>query len=444
MSKSFVIQRKYILRYTIEVKKNTSTTKKSPEQSVRHSKKSSQQNKKILLTFAALPIMFFATTGVLAVIQNISQQKIQNVVTLKDTSTHTHSIHPIDLTIAQYSDTHITQNAMETNQQFSHLSVRDFLPELQEPTSPQGQIANVGSSISPTTQNEYSTWIWTPLMTMSDAYIDSTLKSAHENNINVIYLSIDSYLDIYVLPDGADKNLKEKAFADRLEQFIMHAHAHDIDVDAEAGWRNWAELGNTYKAFAVVAFAEKFNATHTQKLRGFQYDVEPYLLSWYTQDSTSVYTNFLDLISQTEDLLAQSDLRFSVTIPDFYDVTSPTSPAFNYRNTTSDAYTHLLDILQNRPKSSVIVMSYRNFANGSNGSIDISNGEIQTATNGMYTTKVIIAQETGDVQPPYITFHNTSKNYLDEQIEKINTAFMPYQNFGGVAVHYINSYLELK
>lgn len=355
----------------------------------------------------------------------------------------TNLLNPIDQHITQYSDKHITINAIDSNEKFSRLTLVDFIKDSNKFISPASQIAGIGK-IPRTTGKEYGTWIWTPLLEMSREYINSIISGAKENGINTIYVSVDSYLDIYVIPNGSEKENKKKEFSDKLEYFVTQAAKKDIAIDAEAGWRNWAEDGNQYKAFAVINFVKEFNSKKLYGLRGFQYDIEPYLLATYKKDQTSVLKNFLGLIYHTKILLGASDLKFSVVIPDFYDKTQNLTYPFKYNGKTTYVYNHLLDILENRPGSSIIVMSYRNFADGDDGSIDISNIEVETATNNMYSTKIIIAQETGDVLPPYITFNNTNKNYYSKQINKINTAFDPYSNFGGIAVHYVNAFLSLK
>jgi hypothetical protein len=229
-----------------------------------------------------------------------------------------------------------------------------------------------------------------------------------------------------------------------LDNFISLADKNGIKVDAEAGWRNWAEDENIYKAFADVSFVSNFNDTHTKKFRGFQYDVEPYLLNSYNKNKTQVLKNFVALIDQTENFLNRSDLHFAVVVPDFYDEKDGLTPKFFYNGTKAGVFTHLLGILDKKLNSSIIVMSYRNFADGNDGSIDLSNNEMQTVSRGDYDTKIIIAQETGEVSPPYVTFHGTSHNYLLMQIEKINLAFASYYNFGGIAIHYANAFLALK
>jgi hypothetical protein len=55
-----------------------------------------------------------------------------------------------------------------------------------------------------------------------------------------------------------------------------------------------------------------------------------------------------------------------------------------------------------------------------------------------------VAQEAGDVDPGFVTFFGLSKqDYLD-QISLINQTFANSTGFGGVAVHYVDPFLELR
>ena len=339
---------------------------------------------------------------------------------------------------AQYSDTHITKNAIATDQRFRDLAVFDK----------ENYLASVANSLQTntqtpeTTQPEKGVWLWTPILYLTPDYQNSIIAGAKKNGIRNIYLSIDSYLDIYVMPEGPEKEARKKEFDLTLESFIAIAHENGMTVDAEAGWRNWAEPGNEYKAFAVVDYARQFNATHTKKLRGFQYDIEPYLLSSYPTDKKTVLRNFVDIVNKTVTRLNNSDLRFSVVIPDFYDRESGETPRFLYGWSYSYTLTHLLNALERRPGSTLIVMAYRNQSAGTDGSIQISKDEILAADD--YRTKVIVAQETGDVAPPSITFYKTSLSSLNTQIQKIQEAFADNESYDGIAIHYINALLELQ
>lgn len=291
---------------------------------------------------------------------------------------------------------------------------------------------------------EHGTWLWTPTMQLTPEYSEEILSGSAQNGINVVYLSIDSYLDIFTMPKGPERERLKAEFGSKLTDFIKRANEKGIAVDAEAGWQNWTEPEHTFKAFAVVNYVKNFNENSEYKFRGFQYDVEPYLLEAFAEDPASVLHRFVELVDKTERFLGESDLRFSVVIPDFYDEKDKFTPKFTYQKNKAAVFKHLLNVLDQRANSSIIVMSYRTFADGHDGSIEISQNEMQTALRGNHTTKVIIAQETGDVPPPYITFHRTSKEHLNKQIGRLQQTFGKNENFGGIAIHYVNSLLTLK
>lgn len=338
----------------------------------------------------------------------------------------------------QYSDTHITKNAKTVDPKFKDLAI----------FNKESFLASVVSSMQTnelapeTSQMEKGTWLWTPTLDLNPAYWNSLIADAKKHGINTIYLSIDSYLDIFVMPAGPEKEEKKKAFDDILENFIAAAHKNSIAVDAEAGWRNWAEPGNEYKASAVIEYVLAFNATHTEKLRGLQYDIEPYLLDLYATDKKTVLRNFIDLVDKTATRLGNSGLRFSVVIPYFYDGASKETPRFFYGWNYGYTLNHLLKVLRHQPNSTILVMAYRNQSEGKDGSIDISQEEVKVAD--AYHTKIIVAQETGEITPSYITFHNTSLDNLNTHIQNIQEAFEGYESYNGIAIHYINALMDLE
>lgn len=338
---------------------------------------------------------------------------------------------------ALYSDTHVTQNAIIADPRFKNSA----------PINGASLVAAVlgappSKSLAPApTGPERGTWIWQGPLEITPADRDSLIASAQERGIKEIYLSLDSYLDIYALPDGPEKAAKKKAFDAALEAFIAKAHESGIAVDAEGGWRNWGQPGNTYKAFALLDYAIVFNATQPEKLRGFQYDVEPYLLDEYQTDKAAVLKNYLDLMYDTVTRLDGSDLAFSVVIPDFYDGAGDT-PEFWYGLSYGFALDHLLAILERRPGSTLVVMAYHNQADGVGGSIQAALDEVRAADRSK--TRVVLAQETSRVQPSDVTFYRMSRSYLDSQLAEINKTFANDPSFGGVAFHYLSAFLALQ
>ncbi|OGG71235.1 hypothetical protein A3F27_00010 [Candidatus Kaiserbacteria bacterium RIFCSPHIGHO2_12_FULL_53_13] len=340
----------------------------------------------------------------------------------------------------QYSDGHITENAIVSDPRFRNTATLEGARLL--------ALANILSFVPRSAredgpvQMEKGTWLWTPLLKITPEYRDSIISGAKHNGIRNIYLSIDSYLDIYTLPDGPKKDGTKKKFDDALEKFITQARKNGMTVDAEGGWRNWAEPGHEYKAFAVLEYAVGYNRTHAEKLRGFQYDVEPYLLESYKENKKSTLHRFVALMQASMAKLSDSDLALSVAIPEFYDGSQDGTPKYFYGFRYGYTLDHLLGVLDRRPGSKIIVMAYRNFAEGENGIIEISKNEIDEAAR--YRTKIVVAGETGDVLPSYITFHNTSRSHYDEQLGVVEKALAGEKSYGGMSTHYINTLLALK
>jgi len=126
----------------------------------------------------------------------------------------------VDTKISLYSDKNINSSATETNPEFKHL-VFDTLPEKKSSLFSH-QIAAVFKSLksiitreekNKKETKESGSWIWTPIMQMSPNYTESILTEAKINGVNVMYLSIDSYLDIFTMKKGTIEG-EELSFSD--------------------------------------------------------------------------------------------------------------------------------------------------------------------------------------------------------------------------------------
>ncbi len=364
----------------------------------------------------------------------IIEDKKENDRVTRLEKTHT-TFYPV-----QYSDNHITSNAMVSDPRFKNISFENT------GSLTKNQLANTISAVrgheAVETTMEKGVWLWTPILQITPEYAEQMISGAKKDGITDIYLSIDSYLDIYIMPDGPEKTVKKRAFDTVIEDFILKARESGISVDAETGWRNWAEEGHQYKPLAMINYVLQYNNTHQKKFRAIQYDIEPYLLPEYVTDKKTVLIHFLDLVNQTVTKLDKSDLEFSVAIPEFYDGTNDETPKFAYKGKLGFAIEHLLDIMDRRQGSKIIIMSYRNWSKGNDGSIDITRNEIDLANK--HRTKIIVAQDTSDVEPSYITFFKKSRPYYERQLQAIHTGFEKDKSFGGVAVNYLNSLLELE
>lgn len=357
----------------------------------------------------------------------------------RDTETALEAQKQVVLYPVQYSDAHITENAVVSDPRFKDIAIPQrvsFLASVLPGFPPSRSLA------PDTSEPEQGTWLWTPTLDITPNYRDTIIAGARENGIRNIYLSLDSYLDVYVMPDGPDKTAKKEAFDKTIQDLIAKARANGIAVDAEGGWRNWAERGHVYKPFALLEYVKEFNAAHAEKFRGFQYDIEPYLLSDYQRNKRQVLSDYLDLVGETVARLDNTDLVFSVVIPYFYDGGAGETPKFVYGLRAGYALDHLFAILERRPGSKLIVMAYRNWSDGADGSIEISRDEVEKSNR--FATKVVIAQETGDASPSSVTFYNTSRSRLNAELRNIQNAFAENKRYNGTAIHYINALLALE
>ena len=142
--------------------------------------------------------------------------------------------------------------------------------------------------------------------------------------------------------------------------------------------------------------------------------------------------------------MQQTDAGFSVVIPHFYDSLQKWTPAVSYQGKTAYTFTQLLRVMEKKKGSTITIMAYRDFFEGTNGTREVSEAEIREASNGGYSTKIIVAQETGNVDPDYVTFYGQPKSDLYGALDGIYSIFGSYVNFGGVAVHYLDTFLSME
>lgn len=302
----------------------------------------------------------------------------------------------------------------------------------------------VMSKPSGSSSKENGIWVWNFPSQMDTSAGNSQLQQLAGYGFTSIYMTIDDYLDIASLPEGAQKNTAKAAYFAHIAHVVTKAQSLGIAVDAEGGWRDWAYPTNTWKGFALIDAVKEYNAAYPNaKLRGFQYDVEPYLLPEYETNKAKVLAQYVAFIDQSVTRLVGSNITFSMSIPHFYDDAQAWTPSFAYNGKTTFAFNHLLNILEKKPGSSILLMSYRNFFDGANGTRQISETEIKEASAG-YSTNIIVGQETGNVDPAMVTYYGSSKAEVLNAVTEIKSGFGSYSRFGGTAVHYMDSFLQMK
>lgn len=148
--------------------------------------------------------------------------------------------------------------------------------------------------IPATSAKEQGMWVWSFAKDMNTPTGYAQLKQLAEYKFNAVYLTIDDYLEIATLPEGSYKTNLKSAYFKELSTFILKANSFGMVVDAEGGAKDWAKPNNKWKGFALIDAVNEYNLLYPNaKLRGFQYDVEPYILEEYEDNKEKVLTEFV-------------------------------------------------------------------------------------------------------------------------------------------------------
>jgi hypothetical protein len=280
---------------------------------------------------------------------------------------------------------------------------------------------------------ERAIWVWGMA---KDIVLNSTAKTDFFNfcaapkgdatkAVTVVFLDAKPY----------GENLMGATYAAQLRQFLVDAHSIGMKVEFLSGDKAWAlaeyrSIGETL-IDEVTAF--NLGGTSSQRFDGIHYDVEPYLLrakqdsdplDW-EYDKGLIWSEYLTLLTNcqtrvnTYNTSYDPDIRFGVAIPYWYGQNSVDNPQA------------VIDIV-----NYVAVMAYKDT---SANIINAAQDEITYAAS--VGKKVYVAVETShptDLSdfPPSTTFYEEGNTAMETALSAVNTAFLSYSSYTGIAIHY--------
>lgn len=299
-------------------------------------------------------------------------------------------------------------------------------------------------TVNPAAKN-LSAWLWESPDTFTKAQLDKMFTIAKAEKITMIYIRMDDYIDLYSIKDANVKAQKIATMDAAAKQFITTAATYGIKVQALGGDTGWSELAQRDYAYKVFDGVMNYNkANPTAKFAGIQYDVEANNDPAYKIDKTKVLKNYLDFAKiMTDKSKANGYFPLGFAIPFWYDNENNNGVIVDWggKGAKPVGY-HLFDILHNT-NGYAVLMDYRNYASGVDGSIANAKNELNYVKANSLKTVIIVGQETTDVLPRKITFYNMSKTIFKVEAAKIVAALAPNLNFGGIAIHHLPSYIDL-
>ncbi len=298
-------------------------------------------------------------------------------------------------------------------------------------------------------------WDWSNPAKRSAGSINDLASRLSQRQINAVFLDIGSIVTA-TSPSGSQSSpVVTDSENGTFAAYISTMKAHGISVYAAAGETDWSQPANQAIPQHLLDYVHSYNSSHASAdFAGLEFDIESYNQSGFAtasaDDQTRVLIDYLNMVSdltrQEQVYDRKSTARFALgfTIPYWYDNENNNIPSVTWNGQTGPELYHLMDQLNTLDDSNVIVLAYRNAAAGSDGTIVHARTEVDYATVKAPRVKVIIGQETTNVQPPKITFYSHSLFEFSSQVQSIYSGFSKSGVFGGIATNDANGFLQLK
>ncbi len=297
--------------------------------------------------------------------------------------------------------------------------------------------------------HEIATWVWEGPDTFNEFNRSVMLDEAKKEGVSTIYLRIDGYMDII---ENSRETLQRRAtqaaaFSQSLFHFVRMANAYGIHVHALAGHPAWAEDTHDYIPRRLVDYVLEYNTAHPDaRLAGIHFDIESYNQPAFSRpnEQRRILASFVALVDELTERVEQNDpeLALGFALPFWLDGATRQLPQVTLNGKTQHAAFHVIDSLNRIPNGSIVLMAYRNKHGGHNGTVRLVEDEILYANNTR--VKVIVANETTNVEPRSITFFNRRRSDVKYISQKIADAYANHPSFGGIAVHDLKGYLQLR
>ena len=273
--------------------------------------------------------------------------------------------------------------------------------------------------------SDFSAWLWDSPDTFSKDQLNKMFQVTQKEKITMIYLRMDDYAYIYGMRDTDSRLSRLTKLNDAAKKFISTAHEYNINVQALGGDSGWADPNErSYPDFFVSGVLNYNSSNPEAQFVGIQFDVESYNSEAYNINKTQTLTNYLDFVQAMVNR-KPNDQKFAIgfTVPMTYGRQND-DMNINWQNngTKLTAY-HIFDILNKTTGGYAILMDYRNYAVGQDGSLENSQNDMQYIHQNCPNVKFIIGQETTKVSPSKITFYDTSKQRFKTEVAEIIKAY---------------------
>jgi hypothetical protein len=291
---------------------------------------------------------------------------------------------------------------------------------------------------------------WHNASEFSPAEARQRLRFLSANGFRTVYLDLGDYLDVADQPVSEAQQARLRQLKQALRRYVAAASSYGLAVHAVGGGPDWVHEERRYLGAKVVQLVAEYNlgVSATERLGGVQLDIEPYLDPGFFADEQASLTAFLVTLQGIVDTYrplrtdpANLRLQLGFVIPFWFDGDHEAPGPVLFNGTTKPAAYHIIDMVADLPTAYVLVMSYRNFAPGIDGSIYHARREFRYARGVGAACGLVIGQEYANSPPPKITFHGHPRRTFQQAAYQIAYAFRDSPQFRGLSIHDLDSYM---
>lgn len=289
-----------------------------------------------------------------------------------------------------------------------------------------------------------SAWDWQILEEKDHSY-EAEFTVLRQEKVTHVYLSLNDMVDIAEIEDEKRRQVEMDSFTQKIENYILQAKSQGIKIEGLFGGSSWAFSSHRYLTTKAIDTVTAYNTRYPDAaISGLHFDIEPFTLPEFTKDPRA---GMVEYLTTAEEILAYADrkvpgLSIGFDIPAWLDGSREDMPDVEWKKKTGPFAFHLLDLLAQYEHGYVVVMAYRNYAQGEDSTIELAKDEIAYASSLATTPAVFIGQELNDEKPAKITFFSISNDKMFEAFRNIDEAFVKSPSYKGIAVHEVKSFVQ--
>jgi hypothetical protein len=290
---------------------------------------------------------------------------------------------------------------------------------------------------------------WHPAEQLTRRVARPRLRFLHRQGFRIVYLDLGEYLDVADQPDSPERDRRLEELEDSLRGFVADASRFGLAVHGVGGGPNWTDERRRYLGPELVRLVADYNAEvdADERLRGVQFDIEPYADPGFFADEQASLQAYLativEIVGAYRDVHyrpGNGRLQLGLAVPFWFDAEGDAPGPVAFHGATKPAVYHVIDLVQDLYRAYLVVMAYRNVAAGPDGSIAHARSELAYARHIGADCGLVVGQQYTDVQPAKVTFFGHDRRAFRREAEQIVDAFDGFRQFRGLSVDDLDAY----